>query len=379
MSLRQILQREISAVGAIPFSRFMELALYCPEYGYYQRPDTHIGRRGDFFTSVSVGPLFGELLAFQFAQWLQGARGKIHLVEAGAHDGALARDILGWFRQHQPDLYAQLEYWIIEPIAVRTRQQKATLEDFADKVRWYENVSALPAIEGIIFANELLDSFPINRYAWDAPRRCWFEWGVAWESSRFVWKRLPDTETLVRDPFRNTDTLVRDLFRDAGLELPQALLDVLPDGYTVDLSPAAGAWWREAARRLSFGKLLTIDYGLEAEQLLSPERTTGTLRAYYEHHPVTACGESADLLANPGLQDLTAHVNFTQLRRAGEAEGLHTETFCTQEKFLTQIAQRTLHSKFGQWTPEKTRQFQTLTHPEHLARNFKVLVQSKRL
>ena len=202
-----------------------------------------------------------------------------------------------------------------------------------------------------------------------------------------------------RDDVRGTHELGRpavgrrevDLFRDAGLELPQALLDVLPDGYTVDLSPAAGAWWREAARRLSFGKLLTIDYGLEAEQLLSPERTTGTLRAYYQHHAVAASPDraapsavaasrdSGDLLANPGLQDLTAHVNFTQLRRAGEAEDLPTETFCSQEKFLTDIAQRTLDSNFGQWTPEKTRQFQTLTHPEHLGSNFKVFVQSKRV
>jgi SAM-dependent MidA family methyltransferase len=149
-------------------------------------------------------------------------------------------------------------------------------------------------------------------------------------------------------------------------------LDVLPDNYTVEASPAAENWWREAADILAHGKLLAIDYGHGADGLFSPARMRGTLRAYFRHHV------SDDLLANVGEQDLTAHVNFSAIQSAGEAAGLATESFTTQPQFLTQILGAAMKEKsFGEWTPRRTRQFQTLTHPEHLGRAFRVLVQSK--
>jgi SAM-dependent MidA family methyltransferase len=150
------------------------------------------------------------------------------------------------------------------------------------------------------------------------------------------------------------------------------LESILPDNYTIETSPAAEEWWREAAGFLERGKLLAIDYGLTADELFSPSRTNGTLRAYYRHHA------SDDLLANVGGQDLTAHVNFPAIQKAGEEAGLKTEIFSTQTKFLTQILGKALKDKsFGGWNSRRTRQFQTLTHPEHLGRAFRVLVQSK--
>jgi SAM-dependent MidA family methyltransferase len=356
--LRQILQQEISVAGVIPFSRFMELALYCPEYGYYYQPRTEVGRGGDFYTSVSVGSLFGELLAFQFAEWLP--TDNPCLVEAGAHDGRLAHDILRWICERRPAMYRQIEYWIVEPISVRAEEQKRRLEEFADKVRWCETLSGLPAVHGIIFANELLDAFPVSRYAWDAKQRDWFEWGVGLDGEEFSWKRC------------STGGIAQTLAQ-AGVEMSAQLLDVLPDGYTIDLSPRAADWWINAGRKLTRGKLFTIDYGLTAEDLLAPERSAGTLRAYYKHHVAT------DILANVGQQDITAHVNFTHLQKVGQTEGLQIDTFLSQEKFLGQIGQKawSAESNFGDWTAERTRQFQTLTHPEHLGRNFKVLVMTR--
>jgi SAM-dependent MidA family methyltransferase len=151
------------------------------------------------------------------------------------------------------------------------------------------------------------------------------------------------------------------------------LLHVLPDGFSVEISPAAAEWWQAAAKALGRGKLLTFDYGLTAEEILAPERAEGTLRGYYQHRP------SHDVLAHPGEEDITAHVNFTAIQGAGESAGLETETFLTQSQFLTQIAARVWNedSSFGEWTPERTRQFQTLTHPEHLGRSFRVLIQSR--
>src|SRR4029434_9627297 len=122
-----------------------------------------------------------------------------------------------------------------------------------------------------------------------------------------------------------------------------------------------------------FGKILTIDYGLTADEVLRPERSGGTLRAYRHHHA------QGDVLTDPGEQDLTAHVNFTALQRIGEAAGWRTEGLLSQAKFLTQIAQHTWDgsSNFGPWTPGRRRQFQTLTHPDHLGRSFKVMIQAR--
>jgi SAM-dependent MidA family methyltransferase len=154
--------------------------------------------------------------------------------------------------------------------------------------------------------------------------------------------------------------------------LPAELLAVLPDGYTIETSPAAENWWREAAASLRYGKLLTIDYGFTAEEMFSPARTNGTLRAYFRHHV------SGDLLANPGEQDLTAHVNFSAIQKAGEEAGLKTESVCTQPQFLTRILETAINDKsFADLDAKQARQFQTLTHPEHLGRAFRMLVQSR--
>jgi SAM-dependent MidA family methyltransferase len=148
---------------------------------------------------------------------------------------------------------------------------------------------------------------------------------------------------------------------------------MLPDGFTTEVCPAAEKWWRTASRLLACGKLLTFDYGLRAEEFFMPERKAGTVRGYHHHQP------GNDVLAHPGDQDITAHVNFTAIRTAGESAGLRTEAFLPQAQFLTGIAARIWKdgALCGEWTPARTRQFQTLTHPEHLGRSFRVLVQSR--
>ena len=353
--MSQIIRAEAAAAGVLPFDRFMELALYCPDFGYYETQKDNIGRGGDFITSVSIGGLFGQLLAFQFAGWLEELRveeGKLRIVEAGAHDGKLAADILSWLEKFRPELFFRIEYWILESSAARQSWQKKTLADFTSRVRWFTGFGDLKLktknskLHGVLFDNELLDAFPVRRFGWDARNKKWFEWGVAVEGDKFVWARVQ------------------------GNLQPSGLESVLPDGYTIETSPAAENWWREAAGILERGKLVAIDYGFAGDEQFSPSRTNGTLRAYFRHH------FSDDLLANVGEQDLTAHVNFSAIQKTGEAAGLKTEMFATQAKFLTQILEKTLADKtFGDWTPTRTRQFQTLTHPEHLGRAFRVLVQ----
>ena len=347
----------------------MELALYCPDCGYYEKEKDNVGRRGDFFTSVSVGSLFGELLAFQFADWLQLSvvspqSSVATIVEAGGHDGRLARDILQWLRQRQSELFEKLEYWIVEPSARRREWQRESLVEFQDTVRWTGEISAvekaLQSSRTVIFSNELLDAMPLHRLVWDANAGKWFEWGVAFEKGRFAWSRMDDASTQV------------SRFTFHGIDV-EKLSGVLPNGFTVEVSPAAERWWRKAAGVLKNGKLLTIDYGLTVEEFFTPERKDGTLRAYRAHHSTN------DVLATPGEQDITAHVNFSAIQKVGEAAGLKTDSFLSQAKFLTGIAERTWKHPdvFGEWTAARTRQFQTLTHPEHLGRPFRVLVQSR--
>jgi SAM-dependent MidA family methyltransferase len=362
----EIIRREIAQHGVLPFARFMELALYCPETGYYETNRNNVGRSGDFITSVSIGSLFGQLLACQFAGWLeelQTAGCEPRIVEAGAHDGRLAADILDWLQTSRPELFSRLEYLILEPSPSRREWQKEILEKFAPRVRWFSGFSetvgpdsvepGLKSVRGIIFSNELLDAFPVHRHGWDAKMKTWFEWGVTLADENFVWGKIenPDPGFLTLDP---------------------ALLEVLPDGYIIETSPAAEDWWRKAAGALQRGKLLTIDYGFTAGEMFSPARPHGTLRAYSRHHLTD------DVLANPGEQDLTAHVNFSALQNAGEAAGLKTECFRTQPQFLTRILERAAPEKsFGEWGSKQTRQFQTLTHPEHLGRAFRALVQAR--
>lgn len=379
----------------------MELALYCPNYGYYEKEEDIIGRQGDYYTSASVGSLFGELLAFQFAEWLQriqessgggaelssdgkaGERGQsMRIVEAGAHGGGLARDILGWISKHRPGLFDCLEYCIVEPSERRRIWQRRKLDEFGDRVLWVgqlaeltgeafadPRVPFLAGLRGVIFSNELLDAMPAHRLGWDAKARTWYEWGVTLQLGRFVWTRITDEGASEGRQQSSAPAAI------PHFELPveSGLLDVLPDGFTIELCPAAEQWWRTAAMVLGCGKLVAVDYGLKAEEFFMPERSEGTLRAYHRHRA------SNDVLACPGDQDITAHVNFTAIRAAGESAGLRTDAFQTQAQFLTSIAARTWadEAPFGKWTSERTRQFQTLVHPAHLGRAFRVLVQER--
>lgn len=343
------------AGGAIPFAHFMELALYHPDFGYYEQRAHTPGRRGDYFTSVSVGPLLGELLAHQFARWLdpEPPDQPLALVEAGAHDGQLAADVLHALQQHYPALGERLHYYLLEPSDRRAAWQRETLAAFAAKVRRAPTWDALPRpLHGVIFSNELLDALPVHRLGWDAAQHQWFEWGVRLTCGQLAWTRLP-----LGAP-------------DLEPELPQAVLDMLPDGFTVEVAAAARQWWRTAAAQLAPGsRLMTLDYGHRQPAPLDPRRPQGTLRAYYRHTM------QEDLLARPGEQDLTADVNFAALQTAGEAGGLVTETLEKQGPYLTRLA-LALEAKLT-WTPPRRRQFLTLTHPQHLGERFWVFIQRR--
>ena len=358
-ALAEIIRGEIQKAGIISFERFMELALYSPQVGYYERGADPVGRRGDFLTSVSAGPMFGNLLGFWMAaEFRRLACDRPVIVEAGAHHGALATDILHWFKKQEPELYSRLGYCIVEPSTSRRAMQEASLAGHRERVRWTRSLEELGSVRGVIFSNELLDAFPVKRWHWSKSARAWREVGVLLEAGRYGWGLLPP-----QLPFGP---------RGEPPALPMELLEVLPEGFTTETSPEASRWYQAAANALGGGKLLTVDYGWENDAFFSPERSNGTVRAYSRHHL------SDDLLANPGEQDLTAMVNFTQMRQVGESRGLQTELDVTQEHFLVSIAREIWANHEGKgWRDSERRAFQTLIHPEHFGRAFRVLVQAR--
>lgn len=342
--------------GAVSLSRYMEMALYEPGLGYYERTPRIVGRRGDFATSVSVGSLFGELLAYWIEHEVGASEGlsdgPLEIVEAGAHDGRWAEDILEALMRGSGKDGERFCYRIVEPSATRQAWQRERLARFGDRVVWSE---AMPArVRGVILSNELLDAFPVERWCWNATQRRWVEQGVCWKEGRFDWIALPAPVPI-------------------EWNLPEELQSVLPNGFVRERSPTAVAWWARAAAALQAGCLITLDYGLEAEEFLTPGRSAGTLRAYHRHRFFD------DLLSFPGEVDLTAHVDFSAVAEAGLQAGLVPWYRERQSRFLMRILESTQRSsgRFPDWSTQRVRAFQTLTHPEHFGRGFRVLAQGR--
>ncbi len=352
--LTELLRDRIARDGPMPFRDFMDAALYHPEHGYYSAGRARIGRDGDFFTSVSVGPLFGALLARQFGEmWTRlGEPPEFTIVEQGAHRGEFARDVLTALRESAPACFAATRYHLIEPSENLRAAQTETLGEFtAAKVRWFPALDALPAFTGVHFSNELLDAFPVHAVAWDGV--AWRERLVAVEAGRFIFAE-------------------RDV-ADTRLRAALAKLPPVPAGYRTEINLAAPDWIAALAARLMRGFALVIDYGFSRAEYYRPERTTGTLTGYAQHRRIE------DILAAPGETDLTAHVDFTALAERAHDAGLRVAGFTDQHHFI--VALGALH--FPASIPDtaasrrELRAFKTLMHPQMMGRSFQVLALEK--
>ena len=309
----------------------MELALYEPELGYYARAPRRSGRAGDFFTSVDVGPLFGELLEIQLAEMgrltaeaadhaetrsAPSARSAVkpfHLVEAGAGNGRLSSDILRAAKRRDPAFYESVRLHLVDASAEARRAHAETLGDVADRLA--SSGSALPeSFEGVLVANELLDALPVHQVVMRA------------NGLREVY----------------VDSATSLILREGPLSTPElaAYLErlgvALEPGWRVEINLRAVDWMRDAARRLARGFIVLIDYGHEARDLYSASHSAGTLTTFARHRSQgpESSTETPAWLEQPGDQDLTAHVDFTSVRAAAEAEGLTTIALLDQTYFL---------------------------------------------
>jgi SAM-dependent MidA family methyltransferase len=343
-SLTALLQAGIERHGPLTFAEFMEAALYDPQFGYYGAGRGTIGRAGDFITSVSVGPLFGRLLARHFLKtWERLERPeRFTLVEQGAHDATLAGDVLAALEGSE--CWTSLEYVIAEPATLWRERQQGRLGT-SGKVRWVERLDELPPVQGVVFCNELLDAFPVHRVRWTG--EAWREMYVVADEAGFAWRE---------------GELSSSELHAAVEKIPMPL----PAGYDTEVNLRAAEWVGTAGRAISRGAVLVIDYGYERPEFYRPERAGGTLSAYGGHERVS------EVLSRPGEIDLTSHVDFTTISDAGEAAGLRLAGFTDQHRFLGALG-AALFSEECPMAARELRAFQTLTHPELLGAAFKVM------
>ncbi len=354
-SLEIRLHSRIEKEGPISFSDFMREALYDPVHGFYGAGRMRVGSGGDFITNVSIGPLFGKLLARQFAEiWTSLSQPKRWtLVEQGADRGQLALDVLSALQEHSPECFTATQLILVEPLSALQAIQAKTLDAFSDHVHWRTCVKDLPDFEGVFYANELLDAFPFARLR----RRGsdWVEMRVQNEALGFGWTEvswLPERPT-----FQNI--------------LP--LLPPVPDGFCVELSEEIQPWLSTILSKLKTGWLLVLDYGMTAEEFGMPHRANGTLSAYARHQRVD------NPLANPGENDLTAHVNFTMLAKLASECGWRLGAYGDQSRFFTGLAPLHFSDAEAALSPAATRErlaFRSLTDPNLMGSRFKVLAMS---
>lgn len=329
----------------------MEAALYHPQLGYYARSTRNIGKAGDFFTSVSVGTVFGGLLARRFLRHFResGKPRRWRIIECGAHDGTLARDVLAAIAVLDPSAFAALEYVICEPLAALRDTQRANLAGSSGLVRFVASADELAAapLPGVAFGNEVLDALPFHVVELKAGS--WHECRVtAGDDGRFTWCAAPAAGPALQ----------------GELEL---LGTDFPDGYRTEVRTCHAAFLEPLVRALDDALMIWIDYGFARADLYQPQRRRGTLRTFRNHH----AGE--DPFEAPGECDITAHVDFSAVAAAAQALGGTAIDFDNQGAWLTGLAREWLMAMDGHPDPAKLRQFQTLTHPAHLGGAFQVI------
>jgi len=357
--LKAWLAQQITARGGMPFADFMQACLYHPEHGYYTGPRRRIGRSGDFFTSTSVHPLFGKLIARQLEQfWRLLGSGRFTLVEQGAGEGHLALDILDTLQADAPEFYARLDYVLVEISPDHRARQAARLKAHVDsgRVSW-SSFEELKPFEGCFLSNELVDAFPVHlvEQTADGLREVFV---VAAGEAFAEELRVPGTPEL------------EGYLERAGVHLPE--------GYRTEINLEAPRWMVEVAGKLSRGYVVTIDYGYPANERYAPWRNTGTLLCYWQH-----TAEENPLL-RPGCQDITAHVDFTALEQAAAPEGLETLYFGEQYRFLMGLGflEALIELQARAPDPQRAQELRLtlkrLIMPESgMGDTFKVLVQGK--
>ncbi|MDP6454790.1 MAG: SAM-dependent methyltransferase [SAR202 cluster bacterium] len=295
------IRRRIAVEGRITFADFMETALYHPEGGYYT---THkaIGASGAYFTSPAAHPAFGALLALQLERMWEtlGAPDTFHVVEMGAGDGLMARDLANYAQHLRPAFRQALEY-------LTTDRAKSD--------------AAVTGITGCVISNELVDAFPVHRFK------------IANGNLQEAYVTINEIGELAEEFGQPSTPLIAERLEKLGRPLP--------DGFAGEVNLGISTWMENVSQILNRGFVITIDYGLEADQLYSPIRSRGTLQTYFRHT------DGSSPYQRIGRQDITAHVDFTAVVVEGRTAGLAPLVLFSQAEYLNELGMREIETKIS--------------------------------
>ena len=361
-SLTDYLIDRIRREGPITFRDWMQEALYNKSAGYYMRDGARIwGRRGDYRTSPETSELFSATFARYVAGLFEelGRPASFHFVECGAGDGSFAQGMLATLRDCFPAMYEATTYYIDEINLTRRRILGERLEQFSDKLE-LGSLNSLPRLNsGIIFSNELLDTFPVHRITKQNGQLIEF-YVTLDDRHEFEWTTGPlSSERL------------REVYIANGIEIDNDQI--------IELCPQIDDWFAVVVEKLVSGYVVTVDYGFEAADLYDMRRRpTGTLRAYARHN-------FAEVLEQPGERDVTAHVNWTRIRAVGSKLGLETVTFKRQDQFLldagilSELVRKTGSAGSEADAARLSLGAREMFFPDGMGSTFQVLVQKKTL
>lgn len=340
--------------GAISFQRYMELALYAPGLGYYTAGSAKLGEKGDFITAPEISPLFSQAIANAILPVLDSEQ---IILEVGAGRGRMAADILVYLQQQNK---LPKEYWILELSADLRERQKQTIAEtipgFIDKVKWLDTLPE--KFSGVVVANELLDAMPVQLF--QKNKNDINDVNVTWVDDKFAFQFKSSFDERLVSRVKNIETEVESEF---------------DSGYVSEINFAAEDWINSIAERLQQGVIVIIDYGFPRHEYYHVQRNQGTLMCHYQHrtHP--------DVFVYPGLQDITAHVDFTAMADAALESGLKVIGYTNQVSFLMgagliELAALNDESEVKQQM-ETASQIKKLTLPHEMGELFKVIGFSK--
>jgi SAM-dependent MidA family methyltransferase len=352
------LREEIAAHGAMPFSQYMERCLYAPGLGYYSAGKTKFGEAGDFVTAPELGSLFAQCVVNATYPVIGLLGDDADFLELGGGSGSFAEAALKAFAAAEA---LPRRYLILEPSAdLRDRQRErlsgALPAEIFARVSWLDRP---PEQEwrGVLFANEVIDALPTTRFAMRA--------GEVYEEYVAL-----DGEGRLMRVDRPADMLVSGAVRHVERDLETSF----PDGYRSEILPQLPYWIQAIAGSLSAGLMLFVDYGYVRREFYLPERTDGTLMAHYRHRA------HSDPLYLPGLNDLTASVDFTALAEAGNGAGFGVAGYLSQAQFLIGSGlQESFENAYEQAPDEAARyrlaqEVKKLTLPDQMGERFQAML-----
>jgi SAM-dependent MidA family methyltransferase len=350
-SFGQKIIKEIQRIGFISFETFMKMALYEPELGYYTSQKTRIGREGDFYTSSHLHPVYGAMIGKQIEEmWeIMKRPSDFHVIEMGAGAGYLCKDMLDYVKSKK--MFDSLNYIIVEFNPVMIENQKNLLSDFSHKVKWVSSLKKLNSIKGCILSNELLDSFPVHLIEME-------------DEIKEVFVSVKGEE-LIEIKEKPSDE-ISNYLKEFSIELIK--------GYRTEINLKIKEWLKEINTVLKEGFIFTIDYGYPARDYYSEDRNRGTLLCYHRHQV------NEDPYQNIGEQDITAHVNFSSVKKWGEELGLKTLGFCPQGTFLIALGIDEIINELYKDSPDylfEVAKIKRLIFPGTMGETHKMMIQYK--